>query len=157
MTTMIEINALTAGNDFEMEISRDKFNEICDPLIQKMVPIVTGLLEDAKMSPDQIDQIVLVGGTSRIPKVQEILQGLFNGKELNHKINPDEAVAYGATLLAAQLTGYVQKVKLKDVIPLDLGIEVELGEEDHRMSLMINKNTEVPCRFEKHYSTVMAN
>jgi molecular chaperone DnaK (HSP70) len=110
-----------------MPISRAKFEELNSDLFTKTLQPVKQVLSDAGISKSQIDQIVLVGGSTRIPKVQELLSAFFDGKELNKGINPDEAVAYGAAVQGAVLSGTMDKstdILLLDVAPLSLGIEV---------------------------------
>lgn len=103
--TSIEIDALAENEDFNCQISRAKFEELCMDLFKKCIPPVESVLKDSQLSKNQIHDVVLVGGSTRIPKVQELLKDFFNGKELNKSINPDEAVAYGAAVQAAILTG----------------------------------------------------
>jgi len=115
-------------------------------------------MNGAKVLRSDIDEIVLVGGTSRIPAVQEMLKKKFKKANLNFKVNPDEAVAYGATLLCSQMTDRAAgHTKVVDVTSLNLGIEVTVAEDDFRMSIMIPKNTQLPYRGKKEYTTVMAN
>jgi len=100
----MEVPSLAKDEDFELTITRDLMNEICGAIFDRCIPIVNDLLEDCELTVEQIDDIVLVGGSSRIPRMQELLKETF-GKPLCFKINPDEAVAYGATVQAALLTG----------------------------------------------------
>ena len=122
----IEIDSLYRDTDFSTVISREKFEELCADLFQVILEPIEKALRDAKLSKTEIEEIVLVGGSTRIPKVQKLLQDFFNGKELNRSINPDEAVAYGAAIQAAILTGdkseAVQDLLLLDVTSLSLGI-----------------------------------
>ncbi|CAF4396384.1 unnamed protein product, partial [Adineta steineri] len=140
----IEIDSLHEGVDFNSSITRARFEELCSDLFRSTLEPVEKALRDAKMDKSSIHEIVLVGGSIRIPKIQKLLQDFFNGKELNRSINPDEAVAYGAAVQAAILTGdksdEVKDVLLLDVAPLSLGIETAGGV----MTALIKRNTTVP-------------
>lgn len=120
----IEIDALHEGIDFYSELTRARFEELCGDLFRATLEPVEQALRDAKMDKGTIHEIVLVGGSTRIPKVKRLLQDFFNGKELNTSINPDEAVAYGAAVQAAILAGdkfeELKSVLLLDVAPLSL-------------------------------------
>ena len=120
----IEIDSLHEGIDFYSTVTRARFEELCADLFRSTLEPVEKALRDAKMDKSSIHEIVLVGGSTRIPKVQKLLQDFFNGKDLNKSINPDEAVAYGAAVQAAILTGdksdEVKDVLLLDVAPLSL-------------------------------------
>ncbi|KAL6497376.1 hypothetical protein OROGR_029305 [Orobanche gracilis] len=147
----IEVDSLFEGIDFYSGISRAKFEEMNMDLFKKCMEIVDNCLIDAKMDKSRLDEVVLVGGSSRIPKVQQLLQELLNGKELCKRINPDEAVAYGASVQAAVLDGNMdQEVVLVDVTPLSLGIEC-VGEV---FSIVVPRNTTIPTRKEKIFTTV---
>ncbi|KAL6273447.1 hypothetical protein ACE6H2_024139 [Prunus campanulata] len=156
--TDIEIDSWYKGEDFYTTFTRDKFEELNMDIFNKCMEPVKRCLEDAKMDISDVDDVVLVGGSSRIPKVQELLQEVFMGKELCKSINPDEAVAYGAAVQAAVLTGNMtgklQDFTLSDVIPMSLGTEV--GEEDH-MSVMIPRNTKIPTKKHQIFVTVSDN
>jgi heat shock protein 1/8 len=139
--TTIEIDALLDGIDFTSVITRAKFEQLNGDLFKCMEP-VTRVLQDSGLTKGEIDEVVLVGGSTRIPRVQELLIELFNGKELCRSINPDEAVAYGAAVQAAVLTGKEKNVILIDVSPLSLGIETAGGV----MTKIIEKNSTIPSQ-----------
>ncbi|XP_047955570.1 heat shock cognate 70 kDa protein-like [Salvia hispanica] len=155
--TNIDIESLFEGIDMFSTITRAKFNELNMDLFSKCIKLVEKCLSDAKMKRRSVDEVVLVGGSSRIPKVQELLREFFNGKEACKSINPDEAVAYGAAVLAAKLSGEgngkVQKLVLLDVTPLSLGIEIN----DDTMSVFVPRNTPIPTRKEKIHHTMHDN
>jgi heat shock protein 5 len=155
--TRIEIEALFDGIDFSETLTRAKFEELNLDLFKKTMKPVKKCLEDSKMSKSDIDEVVLVGGSTRIPKVQQLLSNFFNGKELNQEINPDEAVAYGATVQGGILSGEggeaVKDVILLDVAPLSMGVETE----DGLMSKIIDRNSVIPTKKTQEYTTVQDN
>ncbi len=153
----IEVDSLSEGIDFHSNITRARFNELCGDLFRSTINTVDKVLLDAKKSKGEIDEVVLVGGSTRIPQVQKLLSDYFNGKELCKSINPDEAVAYGAAIQAAILSGVsdskLDEMVLLDVCPLTLGIEVSGG----MLAPIIKRNTTIPTTNSQVFSTFSDN
>jgi L1 cell adhesion molecule like protein len=136
-----------------MKITRSKFEELNVDFFSKCMRILNKCLQDTRMNKEKNNEVVLVGGSTRIPKVQELLQDFFHGKKLCKSINPDEAVAYGVALQAAALNNEGIHLVLQDVTPLSLGIEVTGGV----MSVVVPRNTQIPIQREASYTTVLDN
>ena len=155
LMTTIEIDSLYDGEDFDANITRAKFNELVQPLLDRCLAPVTSALEDAGLAPGDMDEVILIGGSTRIVEVQTMLEAYFGGKALNKRINPDEAVAFGAAIQAANLSLSTEEkagtklsgLTLLDVTPLSLGIELHNG----KMSVIIPRNTSIPYRHTKTY------
>jgi L1 cell adhesion molecule like protein len=154
--TTIEIDSLFEGIDYNVTITRARFEQLCAQEFRDCLEPCKKVLHDVKISKSEIHEVVLVGGSTRIPKVQELLSQFFNGKDLNRSINPDEAVAYGAAVQAAVLTNAMDKSQapvLVDVAPLSLGIETAGGV----MTKLIERNKAIPCRATNTFTTYADN
>ncbi|MFS7957490.1 putative Heat shock protein 70 family [Helianthus anomalus] len=155
--TTIDIECLFNGIDFSTKFTRAKFEEVNMELFKKCMATVKTCLQDLNMNKDSIDEVVLVGGSTRIPKIQVLLQEFFNGKVLCQGINPDEAVAYGAGILAAKLSGTgdeaVQTLELIDITPLSLGV----GGDKDVMFVLIPRNSPIPTKKEYTFYTIFDN
>jgi len=152
----IEVDSLFDGIDFHITITRAKFEQLCNEQFRNCLDPCRRVLQDAKISKNEVQEIVMVGGSTRIPKIQSLLSQFFNGKELNKSINPDEAVAWGAAVQAAVLTDNIDQDKapvLVDVAPLSLGIETAGGV----MTKLIERNKAIPCRATNTFTTYADN
>ncbi|KAG8930235.1 Heat shock protein sks2 [Tulasnella sp. 419] len=155
--TTVEVDSLFNGEDFSASITRARFEEINAALFKSTIEPVDKVLKDAKMKADKVDDIVLVGGSTRIPKIQSLVSEFFGGRALNKSINPDEAVAYGAAVQAAILTGQTsektENLVLLDVTPLSLGVAMQ-GDV---FGIVVPRNTPIPTNKSRTFTTVEDN
>ena len=119
---------MSEDQDYSLDLTRAKFEQLCDPIFKRCIKPLEDVLKDAQLAKNEIDEVILIGGSTRIPKIQQMLQEFFDGKHLNKQMHPDEAVAYGATVQAGILSGtasaQVQDILLLDITPLSLGTDV---------------------------------
>mmetsp|Transcript_9757 Transcript_9757/g.15697 ORF Transcript_9757/g.15697 Transcript_9757/m.15697 type:complete len:302 (-) Transcript_9757:217-1122(-) len=153
-STGATIEAFVGEHEINMPYTRARFEKICEPLFQRCVDSVKRVLDDAKLKKEAVDEIVLVGGSTRVPRVQQILTEFFDGKTLCKSVHPDEAVAYGAAVQGAILSGArdanTANLLLVDVIPLSLGVECE----GRVFAKVVPRNTPVPCKKKSEFTTV---
>merc|ERR1740138_1572234 len=150
---MAKVELSVGGEEYSVDVTRAKFEALNAKTFNRTLDTVKTVLSDAKLEPSEIDDIVLVGGSTRVPKIQELLSEYFGGRQLCRSINPDEAVAYGAAVQGAILAGVrhsmCDSIVLVDVTPLSLGIEVE----GKHVSTIIARNTSIPCTKTSKYTT----
>lgn len=157
METTVEVDALYDGIDFNIKIYRSKFEELCDDLFKMTIDIVDKVINDAKIQKSEIHDVILVGGSSRIPKIQQMLQNYFSSKQMNFSVNPDEAVAYGATTFAAVLKEE-PSLKVTDILLVDIvSFDIEIETLNGMRTVLIDHNTRLPYKHSQYFTTYKDN